>query len=40
MRVEDIANNRLCIKDCWSNKFWDEDILRELVSEEIIEEIL
>ncbi|XP_035546552.1 uncharacterized protein LOC118348611 [Juglans regia] len=40
IRVEEITNNRLRLQDCWSNNFWDEDLLRELVSEEVVEEII
>ncbi|XP_040986544.1 uncharacterized protein LOC121234610 [Juglans microcarpa x Juglans regia] len=40
IHVEDVINNGLRLQDCWSNNLWDEDFLRELVSEEVVEEIL
>ncbi|XP_035540358.1 uncharacterized protein LOC118344262 [Juglans regia] len=40
IRVDEITNNRLRLQDCWSNNSWDEDLLRELVSEEVVEEII
>ena len=40
VRVEDVLNSKLCIKDCWLNNTWNTYLLIELVGVEITEEIV
>ena len=38
VRVEDVLNFKLCIKNCWLNNTWNMDLLIELMGMKITEE--
>lgn len=40
VRITDIPNKKLRIKDCWVDKAWNIEFLKDLVGDEVMEEII